>query len=248
MLRLAKNSIACVLLFALLFAKTGSVFPQENKVGTQETLLLAHDFVKLFYPELLNKNNRLSLCAVAPGDFDWQTLGGVFFVITRADVSPPDKIVSPEPVTTDHPILSGTMWFPPVPYGRVQEIRIFSDAAHQPQLAAIRRSVEAHPEWSNDQITAKLSEAGAKFGPSSKEAIVRAFPSASAEKLFGRLNNIEAEFSFPTRGAPGHFASASLIWTISADSTLPDNSHPRYTFEFEPFEGKLIYIQQSLGR
>jgi len=67
-----------ILLTALLLTGT-SAFPQTNIPVKQETILtFAHDLLQVFYPEVLDKNHRLSLCIVAPGDFPWIEIGGVY--------------------------------------------------------------------------------------------------------------------------------------------------------------------------
>jgi hypothetical protein len=63
------------MLFALV-----PLFPQTSIPVKQETILtFAHDLLQVFYPELLNKDHRLSLCIVAPGDFPWVEIGGGIF-------------------------------------------------------------------------------------------------------------------------------------------------------------------------
>ena len=72
-------SFLTIMLFALV-----PLFPQTSIPVKQETILtFAHDLLQVFYPELLNKDHRLSLCIVAPGDFPWVEIGGGYFPPSR---------------------------------------------------------------------------------------------------------------------------------------------------------------------
>jgi hypothetical protein len=133
-------------LTVMLFAPLPS-FPQTNIPVKQETILtFAHDVLQIFYPELLDKNHRLSLCVTAPGDSKWLELGGAYFTVTPERVVPLEKLISSRPQTTDHVVLGGYIWLTLREYGRVQELRANSDAVHERELEDLRRLVASHPE------------------------------------------------------------------------------------------------------
>jgi hypothetical protein len=58
---------ASLLAAALLVSEPAS--PQTHVPVKQETILtFAHDLLQVFYPELFDKNHRVTLCVTAPGD------------------------------------------------------------------------------------------------------------------------------------------------------------------------------------
>jgi len=237
-----------ILLTALLLTGT-SAFPQTNIPVKQETILtFAHDLLQVFYPEVLDKNHRLSLCIVAPGDFPWIEIGGVYFTVTTAKVNPLEEVISSHPVMTAPIILGGSMWLPPKEYGRVQELQANSDAVHEQQLQDLRHLVASHADWSEAQIANAVKQAGARYAPDEQEVFVNSLPLNKAEKFLGVLSVTSVKFRYPMRDPNGHFRAAGLEWEVSAKGTLPDGSHPSYFFTFEPFEGKLTSLRQSLDR
>ncbi len=236
------------LLTALLLTGT-SAFAQTNIPVKQETILtFAHDLLQVFYPEVLDKNHRLSLCIVAPGDFPWIEIGGVYFTVTEGKVNPLEQLISSHPVTTAPIILGGSMWLPPKAYGRVQELQANSDAVHEQQLQDLRYVIASHADWSETQITNAVKQAGARYAPDAQEAFVNSLPLNKAERFLGILKITSVKFEYPGRDQNGHFRPAALDWAVSAKATLPDGSHPSYFFTFEPFEGKLTSLRQSLDR
>jgi hypothetical protein len=244
-----KTGLVFLPLLAALLSGASSALPQERIPVSQETILtFAHDLLQVFYPELFNKNHRVSFCVTTPGDNPWVEIPGVYFTVTPADVNPLQKLISPHPETTDHILLGGLIWLPPMQYGRVQELRAYSDAVHEQQLDALRNLVESHPEWSDAQAADALKKAGARFGPSDKEAFINSLPFSKTERFLGRLKIESVDFEYPDPKRTGEFASGALIWIVRAVGELPDGTHPRYGFSFEPFEGKLTSIFQSLGR
>ncbi len=225
------------------------LFSQQSIPVKQETILtFTHDFLQIFYPEFFDKNHRLSLGITAPADDPWLEMGGVYFAITEEKVIPLEKLVNSHPQTTDHIILGGSIWLPPLEYGRVQELHSHSDAVHEQQLRTLRGLLQKHPGWSNAQIASALKEAGAHFGPHDQEAFVNSLPLGKAERFLGKLKITSVEFAYPQHGSSGRPAAVGLIWIVNADAELPDGTHPRYVFTFEPFEGKLTDLVQSLGR
>jgi hypothetical protein len=51
----------------------------------------------------------------------------------------------------------------------------------------LMKEVDAHPEWSDEQVVKALKAAGARFGPDDREAFLRALPLKELEPFTGRL-------------------------------------------------------------
>jgi hypothetical protein len=228
----------CTLLLSPLAA--WSTFLQQSIPLNQETVLtFVHDFLQVFYPELFDKDHRVTLCVTTPGDDSWRELAGVYFTITPREVNP---LVTPE--GSHHILLKGRIWLPLRQYGRVQELNASSEAVHEQKLSAIRQTVELHPEWSDAQAVNALKQAGARFGPADKEAFVNSLPFNKTERFLGQLKISSVEFNHLGGNHTGHFAANTLDWTVRAETQLPDGTSASYFFTFEPFEGKLTYLMR----
>lgn len=110
--------------------------------------------------------------------------------------------------------------------------------------AALARLVDENPQWSEQQCLDALRAAGARFGPTEKTALLRALPINKMEPLLGKLKITSLEFE--TRheqvlnGKPS--PSAILKWALEAEAKKPGKRGAKYTFTFEPFEGRLIFL------
>jgi hypothetical protein len=69
-----------------------------------------------------------------------------------------------------------------------------------------------------------------------------------AERFLGKLKITSVAFMYPKPQPNKRIPVSALIWTVEADAVLPDGTHPQYTFDFEPFGGKLIALVQSFDR
>jgi hypothetical protein len=210
---------------------------QSPPVDQETILTFVHDFLEVFYPELLNKKYRLTLCSTAPADASWRDVAGVFFTFTPAEISPVEKLISSTPQTTDHPILSGSFWLPPVQYERILQFHAYSDVVHEQQLNDLQQVVKSHPNWSENQLIAALKRAGVRFGPRDKEAFASSLHLREAERFLGRLQIDSIDFE-----SRGSAVSDELTWTVRAHARLGDGKDHDYVLTFEPFDGKLIRI------
>jgi hypothetical protein len=159
-----------------------------------------------------------------------------------------DKLISPRPVMTHPIILGGSIWLPPMEYGRVQELRVYGDVIHEQQLENLRRLVASHSDWTETQIASALKQAGVRFAPSDQEALVDSLPLNKAERFQGKLKITSTEFAYPKRDQSGHLTASALNWVVRADAELADGTHPQYVFTFDLYEGKLTDLVHSLHR
>ena len=234
------------ILLALTLSMPSTLAQQDPPVSQVTLLTFAHDLLQLFYPELFDENHRVTLCVTAPGNSDWTQLAGVYFAVTPEGVNPLNQLIAAS--APEHIVLTGSIWLPPKQYGRVQQLQAFSEVVHEHQLKELRRLVMSHPEWSQVQIADAVKQAGVRFGPSDKDAFVSSLPLNKTERFFGVLKVTSVEFTYPRKDALGHLMESRLDWVVQAEATLPDGTHPDYVFTFEPFEGKLVDMWQSLHR
>ena len=111
-----------------------------------------------------------------------------------------------------------------------------------------KNEVNAHPEWSDDQVAVKLKLAGAKFGPNDRSAFLRNLPLIALEPVTGRLEVTSAEFGVRSDVSSDHPPEAILSWVVRAGARLRSGRHQGdYVMSFEPFEGNMEYFSYYWG-
>lgn len=118
------------------------------------------------------------------------------------------------------------------------------------RVRKFEKEVDEHPDWSEEQIVARLKTAGAKFGPDNRDQFLRALPLKELEPVTGRLEVTGDVFSVRSASIGGDPPVAAIGWTVTATWHRADGK-----FEgdcillFEPFEGALwSYSMSSLPR
>jgi len=202
-----------------------------------ETYTAAIRLMRAFYPELSGKGIMMNVETQYPFDADGPLLA--FYVqVSTSDQT--NRIVAapyPNPSSADRVgQLSAHFQFD----GR--DHRIFSIFANgsflngEKQLA-LTKLVEEHPGWSDAQMTDALLAAGAKFGPSQKEALLARFPLKELESILGKIEMGPAHFTFRGNSEPPFYAV--MNWSLRFRATK-DGKRDEYTVSVEPFEGKVV--------
>jgi hypothetical protein len=128
--------------------------------------------------------------------------------------------------------------------------------------AAVLKTVNAHPEWTDAQAVAALDQAGAEFGPSKKEEFIANLPISKLVLFIGQLSIQSVEFEAlsetnavelarigikPPGGDPNapialHQGDsfAELRWFVRARATSADGAALDYLLQFEPVNGQLL--------
>jgi hypothetical protein len=245
----AKCGVGVRAMLLLLSLGIPSGLAQQNPPVKQDTVLtFVHDFLQVFYPELISKDHTLRLSVYHPADTSWSEISGVYFTVNPE--RPPDYgnirygPNGPIPETRPDPesiLLDGSIWLPQLEHGsRIQQVVASSPDAKK--LERLRARIESHPEWSDEQAISALKKDGARFGPDEKEAFVRTLPFDKAERFFGHLKITSVDFKHLLEGRSGNFAVTALSWSVSADALFSDGTTAKYFFDFEPYEGKLTLL------
>jgi hypothetical protein len=135
--------------------------------------------------------------------------------------------------------------------------------------AALLKTVNAHPEWTDAQALAALDQAGAKFGPSKKEEFIRNLPISKLGLFIGEFSIQSVEFEAlsetnavelarigikPPGGDPSapialHQGDsfARLQWVVRAKTSSTSGVVVDYLLQFEPIRGQLLGLYRSSG-
>jgi hypothetical protein len=220
----------------------------KHPAGQESDLTYVRDFLSTFYPEAFGKKNMLNQCIVQPADSSWREISGVYFRITPpsdVELNPflNNERIGDSRLAPSVSTLSGTFWLRPGHSDHIQQVIVSDELVQTERLNAARKLIEAHPEWSEEQILRTLSEAGALYLPKDKSRFVSSLHFERAERFMGHLDITSVEFgSVVNKEHIGNFAL--LIWTIKAEAKFPDGTRCRYFLAYEPFGGKLIQIER----
>lgn len=141
--------------------------------------------------------------------------------------------------------LGAKFFFPAYKDGRVYQLSVGGPFVNESKLEGLRKLVDSHREWSDEQVVSALETAGARLGPSEKEAFSATLPLKLLEPFLGKLTVLSVDFRLRDRSEMKNDApAAELYWAVYVEARYPGRKLLRYYLAFEPFEGRLI----SLGR
>jgi hypothetical protein len=217
--------------------------------------------LKIFYPEVFGNERQAVFSAEHPADSDvWGEFAGFRFTIKRfgsnrsfapvADAKTGKMIAPPENTT----FLEGSTWVTPE-WGLMQLI-IEGDLANSKRNQAIEKLVQSHPEWPDEQAAGALKSAGALYGPADESEFTKSLHLPELEKSLG-LKIVSSENSkqpdartnppirFQGWSSPDHVGSfVGFVWFVGMEGDFRDGHTRKYSFKFEPFQGKLTGISQ----
>jgi hypothetical protein len=219
--------------------------------------------LKIFYPEVFRNKRQAVFSAEHPADSEvWGDFTGFQFTIKRfssetswdilVDPKTGKQIAPPENTT----FLEGSTWVTPK-WGLMRLI-IEGDLANSKQNQAMTKLVESHPEWSDEQAAGALKSAGALYGPADESEFTKSLHLPELEKSLGlkivsseNSKQPDARMNPPIRfqgwSNPDHVGSfVGFAWFVGMEADSRDGHTRKYSFIFEPFQGKLKDIYQLL--
>jgi hypothetical protein len=202
-----------------------------------DTYTAAIRLMRALYPELGGKGINVDVQALYPFDADGPLLSFNIQVSASDQLGRIVASLHPNPSSADRVgQLSAHFQFD----GR--DRRIFSIFANGSFLSdekqhALTKLVDEHPEWSDAQMTDALLQAGAKFGPNQKEALLARFPLKELESILGKIEMGPAQFTFRGNTEPPFYAA--MNWSIRFRATK-NGKRDEYTMSVEPFGGKVV--------
>jgi hypothetical protein len=113
-----------------------------------------------------------------------------------------------------------------------------SEAGHQ-QMEKVRRAIDPHPEWSDEEEVRVARKLGLRFGPEDKSAVLEKIPLKDLAKLYGPLRIYSARFSM---NGGSKCTGCSFVYP-RWDITLSGIGAPRgLLMVVEPFFGRITSI------
>lgn len=136
--------------------------------------------------------------------------------------------------------LSGYMTFRSAQ--KVEMVHWFGRAVMERERNALRDRINAHPEWSDAEVAACVREAGVKFGPDDRAALLAHFNRLDLTPFFGKVAKgriRQAYFQLREKDQldAGTGDSARAEWNIILDAG-PDSM----ALTIEPFQGHVVIV------
>jgi hypothetical protein len=236
---------------------------QSPFVTSTDTFSATQSVLKVFYPEVFGHGREVFFFAEHPADLDvWGHLTSIQFTIKNfsADTSSEyaidgktgKRIHPPENVTFLTGVIELTI------HGDLDRLSLAGKLANSEQNEALRKLVDAHPQWSDEQAARALKSAGALFGSEDENDLLKSLPLSELENTLGltvvRCDNCKNYFGLPFRPISfmgwsnsehrGNFTGFS--WDVVMEARSSDGRTRRYDFSFEPFRGELVSINYML--
>ena len=131
--------------------------------------------------------------------------------------------------------------------GQLERFTAQGDPLSDNENKAARGLVDAHSDWTDDQISDQLRVAGAKFVPSAKQDLMKEIPIDGLSSIFGKSKVVSAQFEF--RDAQTANNAATLVWRVELEAEPERGGVPKhYLMILEPFGGKITYLQRLSGK
>jgi len=112
---------------------------------------------------------------------------------------------------------------------------------------AFGKLVQKHPEWSDAEVIRAFKDAGGRYGPNEKDALVRGLPLADLRPCIGQFEFKSAEWVLhrPEGGEQVLNDTGTIcFWRIYGNSRLTSGANKTYLIVVEAIEGKI----QQIGR
>ena len=177
----------------------------------------------------------------APIDRNWTSTPEFGFVVTESIKAPSAKAGAAPTVFTEKVVLDALFGFDRdgiLEDLRVHSSRILSDA----KLDNLRQLVDTHRGWTDLQVENALKKAGAQFGPSDRDTLIRALPREALEEALGLFKVESSEFHLRHEQPSGSLAE--LYWEVVVSSTTTERRPLRWALTLEPFTGKVTALSR----
>jgi hypothetical protein len=100
--------------------------------------------------------------------------------------------------------------------------------------------VYAHPEMTDDEVTAALKKADVKYGPNDKEAFIRDLPIAALERFLGKLKITSVGFEPLSKDRNN--VETWPEWQVEATAKQSNGTEVRYRMSFHRYRGSLTEL------
>jgi hypothetical protein len=237
----ARSGICGVAVATMLFVVPA--FSQRTSPNQITELGVAQRFLGALYPELKDKKYIMTIIASSPFDSDLS-----HFPPFGVSVGPTEQMLRS---TAEAELRSNRYWEKSEVLRASFQFRKgtelidnvyieFTPLKAKSKLLLDR--VDSHQQWSEQQITASMKKAGAKFGPDDQGALLKEVPTEALEPFIGEFRIESSEFHLRHEQSPRSLAE--LYWEVNGESELPGGLKAHWTLNIEPFAGRLTSLSR----
>lgn len=230
----------------MLAVLVGSAKAQSMSHCRDKSVCLMQQFLQAAYPDLVTSESTLWIDTGHSFREPWTVLTTVGFHIYDKEQS--EEVLGyikgqPPPPKSPPPKLLVEGTFRMDIDGRIDTG--FFSAGTLPETQKdenLRKLVESHPEWTEEQTVEAIKKAGAKYGPWNKQGFLNSIPLQGLAKIVGPLTVESAEFL----GLSGRYPGTTVIleWQVVVRSHSRRGRHQEYVAAFEPFDGRIVMFSR----
>jgi hypothetical protein len=197
-------------LISLLFPMC-SASQEKHDRFLQSPITRAQAMLRALYPQLAGKSYQMSVTTFGSFDIPWTLMPPFDVEIGHSEIGRIEitGLGKSSPVTERHPVLIASFQFGA---DNILDNVYF----RSPELTLnlkndqLRKLVDSHQEWSDQEVAAALKNAGAKFGPNEREQVLKALPLSVLEPFIGLMEIDSAEFRMRHQQKPASLAQFIL--------------------------------------
>jgi DNA (cytosine-5)-methyltransferase 1 len=235
-----RRALISLVAFAVVLSSVTAVFCQSPVRGQLSALEITRKFLRALYPELADKQYAMCASTFAQFDQGWPFIPFLDVTVGRGSCDPSKDGSFGVPQDTElRKVLSGRFEFDA--NGLLVDVFVQSDSLlSRTDNERIRKVVDMHQDWSDQQVADALKSAGAKFGPDDRKALTEKIPVNALEPFIGKFQIESSEFRLRHKQEPTSLAE--LYWTVDGESTVSDGRKLHWSLILEPFEGRLTSL------
>jgi hypothetical protein len=103
--------------------------------------------------------------------------------------------------------------------------------------------INAHPEWTDAEVLDAAKQAGLRFGPDEKRALLQSLPLRELAAVYGPLRVKQAEFNLAQEHEKdAHYDFARLEWDITAEEI---GKTKILEIHVDPFNGRIFALAEG---
>jgi hypothetical protein len=218
-------------------------FSQRTSPSQFTELGVAQRFLRALYPELKDKKYVMTIIASSQFDSDLS-----YLPTFGISVGPTEQMLRS---TADAELQSNRYWeksevlrasFQFRKSGELIDNVYIEFTPLKAKSKLLLDQVNSHQQWSDQQITASMKKAGAKFGPNDQSALLKEVPTEALEPFIGQFRIESSEFHLRHKQSPRSLAE--LYWEVDGESELESGQKAHWTLIFEPFAARLTSLSR----
>ncbi|HSC08397.1 MAG TPA: hypothetical protein VLD59_16345 [Steroidobacteraceae bacterium] len=213
----------------------GATAVDVRLVGQELTNVgIVQRLMRAAYPELEGQQLKVLVNVDTEYDSDWRRFGIVGVSVTRGG-----EKLEPTLEGQANQFLGGFFILQPQE-GYIQSAVFNGQHVNTRVMRDIADALEAHPEWSDEDVLSALKRADARYGPDRRAEFLQQLKIERFVPVFGTVLNVQQQFEWQPSKNPVARDAVPPRWTVSLQVLDIRQRRMCYNLTFEPIAGRLM--------